>query len=177
SRVSTNDSVTRTADSSSKTPRRSVPVQGVARAPGGDDIGRIIPLARLPIVRDVVHVAGELEGAAQWRLEVPEVVRAEDMTARTRVGLPSLLGQPLPPHHDLIKVAEVEFDVVQPTRNLRFLDQEQVVMIGRAVGAQEAGAVSVGVGDPKAEPRGIEVARGSEVRHVEHDMSEAARLV
>src|SRR5262249_23511011 len=102
------------------------------------DVGRVFPLACFPVVRDVVHVARELECAAARTLEVPEVVRAEDMAARTRVGLPAPLSQSAPAHHDFIEITKMELDVVQPARNFRLLNQEQVMMICRSIGAQKA---------------------------------------
>src|SRR5262245_57674467 len=90
----------------------SVSVAGVAGAPCGNDVIRVVPLARLPLVGHVVHVAGELQVAPTWRVEIPEVVGAEDMAAGPDKGLPAFFGETPASHHHLVEVADMKLDVM-----------------------------------------------------------------
>ena len=99
------------------------------------------------------------------------------MTAGADIGLPALLGQTPATHHHFVEIADVKFDVVQPAGNVLFLDQEQIVMIVRALRAQEARALAIGIGETEAKTLDVEVARAFEIRHVKHDVPEAARLM
>src|SRR5579875_506999 len=140
-------------------------------------LGKRFPIARHPVVVDLIDIGGKLERAAHRRHEVPVVVRAEDMTPRTARRLPAFAVENRAADKHFLHVAEMAFQVLEARGLAGRADEEEVVVIGRALGAREhALLVFYMVGNAEAQPLDIKPHAAIRIVAEIDDVPDLARL-
>src|SRR5262245_15200626 len=120
--------------------------------------GVLLPNSGLERFIHAVHVGREPDPAAGRTMDEAVDVGAERVPADDARFLPAALDHVVAPLHDLVKVADLERDVVEPGL-VGAEAEEQVVMLDVAFALHEGSGVQHAIDRPETQPAEVEVDR------------------